>query len=71
MILITGSTDGLGKLLARRLAARGATVLLHGRNPGKGAAVVGEIRRLTHNDNVTYYNSDLASLEEVKVLATA
>ena len=31
-ILITGSTDGLGRETARRLAAAGATVLLHGRD---------------------------------------
>jgi NAD(P)-dependent dehydrogenase (short-subunit alcohol dehydrogenase family) len=32
IVLITGSTDGLGKLVARHAAQRGAFVILHGRN---------------------------------------
>jgi short-subunit dehydrogenase len=31
-ILMTGATDGLGKRVARELAAKGTTVLLHGRS---------------------------------------
>ena len=37
-ILVTGATDGLGKLTAARLASEGATVLLHGRDQAKGEA---------------------------------
>ena len=32
-ILVTGATDGLGRRVAQELAAKGATVLLHGRSP--------------------------------------
>ena len=32
-ILVIGATDGLGKRVALELAAKGSTVLLHGRNP--------------------------------------
>jgi NAD(P)-dependent dehydrogenase (short-subunit alcohol dehydrogenase family) len=42
-ILVTGSTDGLGEAVARELAARGASVLVHGRDPDKVARVAGEI----------------------------
>ncbi len=69
IVFITGSTDGLGKLVARRMAAKGATVLMHGRNPGKGSATLAEIRRLTGSEKLYYYNADLSSLEEVRELA--
>jgi len=34
-ILVTGSTGGFGRPVAQELAAVGATVLLHGRSPGR------------------------------------
>jgi NAD(P)-dependent dehydrogenase (short-subunit alcohol dehydrogenase family) len=68
-ILITGATDGLGRQVAQDLAARGAKILLHGRNPDKGKAVCKEIRDATGNDGLKYYNADFASLDEVKQLA--
>jgi len=43
-ILITGSTDGIGLLAARRLAAAGHRVLVHGRDPAKVEATVAELR---------------------------
>ena len=69
VILVTGSTDGLGKLTARDLAAAGATVLLHGRDPERGDAAVRELREETDNDRLHYYVADFASLEEVRRLA--
>ena len=38
--LVTGSTDGLGREVATRLGALGATVIVHGRNEERGAEVV-------------------------------
>ena len=43
-VLVTGSTDGIGKETALQLARMGAKVLLHGRDPKKGQAVLEEIR---------------------------
>jgi len=34
--LLTGSTDGVGRLVARRLAEQGARVLIHGRDRARG-----------------------------------
>ncbi len=34
-ILITGSTEGIGKELARQLRAKGASIIAHGRNPDR------------------------------------
>jgi NAD(P)-dependent dehydrogenase (short-subunit alcohol dehydrogenase family) len=44
VVLVTGATDGIGELTAQRLAARGATVLVHGRNPDKVDRVVEQLR---------------------------
>jgi NAD(P)-dependent dehydrogenase (short-subunit alcohol dehydrogenase family) len=62
-ILVTGSSDGHGKRVAQELAARGATVLVHGRDRDKTEAAAREIG----SDHVMI--ADLASLEEVRRLA--
>ena len=69
VILITGATDGMGRQLARDLAAQGATLLLHGRDQARGEATLTEIRRATGNDRLKYYRADFASLDEVRELA--
>ncbi|XRQ07194.1 SDR family NAD(P)-dependent oxidoreductase [Actinomadura welshii] len=65
-ILITGATDGLGRALAARLAAEGATVLVHGRDDRRGKAALQEIGGRAH-----WYRADLASLAETRALAEA
>ncbi|TIX95498.1 MAG: SDR family NAD(P)-dependent oxidoreductase, partial [Mesorhizobium sp.] len=42
-VLITGSTDGVGRVVAERLGASGARVLVHGRDEGRGKAVASAI----------------------------
>ncbi|HHT75920.1 MAG: SDR family NAD(P)-dependent oxidoreductase [Methanomassiliicoccaceae archaeon] len=69
-VLITGSTDGIGKRTAHDLAAMGATVLMHGRNAEKGAVAMEEIAESTGNDRLRYYNADLSSLDDVRWLAS-
>lgn len=68
-ILITGSTDGLGKEVARRLAAQDWKVLLHGRSAEKGQAVLSELQETTDNTTLQYFNADLSSLADVLRLA--
>src|SRR5260370_40478751 len=41
--LVTGATSGIGQATAVQLAAQGATVIVHGRDANRGAAVVTEI----------------------------
>ena len=43
VILVTGATDGLGRALSAELARSGATVLVHGRDPGRIADTIAEI----------------------------
>ena len=68
-VLITGSTDGVGKLVAQRLAQAGAHVLLHGRSREKGQRTLAEIRAATGSDRLEFHLADLASLMEVRGLA--
>src|SRR5947199_6440307 len=69
VILVTGATDGLGRALAADLAGRGATVLLHGRDDGRGSAALEEVRRTTGSDRLAWYRADLSSLAQVRALA--
>jgi NAD(P)-dependent dehydrogenase (short-subunit alcohol dehydrogenase family) len=68
-VLVTGATDGLGRALALELAAGGATVLLHGRDPVKGERTLHEIREATGSDRLAFYLADFSSLAEVRGLA--
>lgn len=68
--LITGSTDGLGREVARRLAARGAHVIVHGRNEERGAALVEEIERAGIG-SARFYRADLGSLQQVREMGEA
>ncbi|GCE15167.1 3-oxoacyl-ACP reductase [Tengunoibacter tsumagoiensis] len=68
-ILITGSTDGLGKQTALALARQGATVLLHGRNQQRLEKTLREIQEATGKRNLETYLADLADLSEVRSLA--
>jgi NAD(P)-dependent dehydrogenase (short-subunit alcohol dehydrogenase family) len=68
-VLITGATDGLGRGVAERLAADGATVHVHGRDPERLAATAAEIRSATGNERLVTHLADLASLDEVRALA--
>ncbi|HUI31918.1 MAG TPA: SDR family NAD(P)-dependent oxidoreductase [Candidatus Acidoferrales bacterium] len=69
VVLITGSTAGLGMLTAQHIASRGATVLLHGRNRQKGKEVLSAIKESTGSKKLEYYNADLSSLDEVNAMA--
>jgi NAD(P)-dependent dehydrogenase (short-subunit alcohol dehydrogenase family) len=44
IILVTGSTDGIGRTTAELLAARGARVIVHGRNRERAEALTAELR---------------------------
>jgi NAD(P)-dependent dehydrogenase (short-subunit alcohol dehydrogenase family) len=68
-ILVTGATDGLGKRVARELAGKGATVLLHGRNSERLQAALEDIRKVTGSERLGSYPADLSSLAQVRVLA--
>ncbi|MEO7966977.1 MAG: SDR family NAD(P)-dependent oxidoreductase, partial [Gemmatimonadaceae bacterium] len=66
--LVTGSTDGLGRDVARRLAAAGARVLITGRSAERGDSLVDEITK-SGKGSAKFYRADLASLDEVRRLS--
>jgi NAD(P)-dependent dehydrogenase (short-subunit alcohol dehydrogenase family) len=68
-ILVTGATDGLGRRVARELAAKGVTVLLHGRNPERLEATLEELRSQVGSEKANLYLADLSSLAAVRDLA--
>ena len=68
-ILITGSTDGVGRYVAERLAAQGWRVIVHGRDRIRGEAVIERIAK--RGGEARLVAADLASLAEVRSLADA
>jgi NAD(P)-dependent dehydrogenase (short-subunit alcohol dehydrogenase family) len=68
-VLVTGSTDGVGRLVALRLADQGARVLIHGRDRQRGDQVVEQIRNSGHS--AVFLPADFSSLSEVRRQAAA
>jgi retinol dehydrogenase-12 len=67
--LITGATDGIGKVTATELARKGYAVVLAARNETKAATVTTEIVASTRNRDVDYLIADLSSLAQLRRLA--
>src|SRR5246127_2544959 len=67
--LITGATDGIGKVTATALAGKGYAVVLAARNEAKAASVTREIVESTGNRDVDYLTADLRSLAHLLRLA--
>jgi NAD(P)-dependent dehydrogenase (short-subunit alcohol dehydrogenase family) len=65
--LVTGSTDGVGRLVARKLGQAGARVLVHGRDGERGARVVADIE--ASGGAAGFLAADLSALAEVRRLA--
>ena len=68
--LITGGTNGIGKVAALELARMGATVIIVGRNADKTAKVVAEIKAASGNKTVDYLLADLSAQADIRQLAT-
>ena len=67
--LVTGSTDGVGRVVAKTLGARGVRVLVHGRDRERGERVVAEIKAA--GGSAEFLAADLSALAEVRRLAGA
>ncbi|MBI5668794.1 MAG: SDR family oxidoreductase [Chloroflexi bacterium] len=67
--LVTGATNGIGKVTALELAKLGATVVLSGRSGDRAQATVAEIQQRSGNPNVAALVADLSVMSEVRRLA--
>jgi len=69
-VLITGSTDGVGRYVATQLSIAGAKVLIHGRDSARAKALLEDIKRAGGSEP-TFYQADLSSLAETRKFADA
>jgi len=67
--LVTGATDGVGRVVAKRLGEGGWRVLAHGRDRARGERVVAEIEEA--GGSAEFLAADLSVLAEVRRLAAA
>lgn len=65
-ILITGATDGMGKIMATELAQEGHHIIIHGRKKEKADKVKFEIQQKTKNQNIDIVLADLFSFTAIK-----
>lgn len=65
--LVTGATAGIGRAIARQLAAEGAAVVIHGRDPRRGQAIVAEIT--SNGGTARFVAADLTDSRDVERLA--
>jgi NAD(P)-dependent dehydrogenase (short-subunit alcohol dehydrogenase family) len=61
--LVTGSTSGIGRATAASFARAGAEVVVNGRDDGRVAAVVKELREETGSNRVTGVAADVGAAE--------
>jgi len=69
IILVTGSTDGIGKATARELSSLGADVVLHGRNKQKGNDVRKELAKVTGSQMPDLLVADLSRRDQIRQMA--
>lgn len=69
IIFITGSTDGLGRRVAERLAKPAVHLVLHGRDQARGDSVAAAVAAA--GGETSFFQADLASLADVQALAEA
>lgn len=69
IVIVTGSSSGIGLQTAGVLASKNASVILAVRNLSKGTKAINEIKQKYANTNVTLMELDLANLDSIKNFA--
>jgi len=68
IILITGSTDGIGKEAGIKLVKKGVHIIIHGRNQKKAELIMKEIEKKTSLHNMSPIYADLASIDQIATM---
>src|SRR4028118_1273116 len=68
-VLIAGAASGVGKATAMGLASMGASVVMVGRDRGRGEAAMADIKENSANASVGLMLADLSSQEQIRRLA--
>lgn len=68
-VIVTGGTNGIGEITALELAQQGANVVIISRNESKLKNTVSMIQAKTGNNNVSYIQADLSSIEDINSAA--
>ena len=71
VVLVTGSTDGIGRATARALAASGVKVILHGRSKAKVDAAIAQLQAELPGAQLEGVSFDLASQTAVRASSPA
>src|SRR5438876_8891193 len=69
LCVITGATSGIGLITAERLAAKGARLVLVGRDPARGEAALARIKASAPGAEVSVHYADLSRLDALRTLA--
>lgn len=71
VVLVTGSTDGIGRQTAIDLAKRGAHVVIHGRNQHRAEAAFEEVVAGSGSSDLAMVSGDLASPDGTRSISDA
>jgi NAD(P)-dependent dehydrogenase (short-subunit alcohol dehydrogenase family) len=64
--VITGATSGIGYGIAKGLASKNLELILIGRDAAKGQTVQNELKKISVNEDIKYFNVDLCSQKQIR-----
>jgi NAD(P)-dependent dehydrogenase (short-subunit alcohol dehydrogenase family) len=68
-ILVTGSTDGIGRATATELTRQGARVIIHGRSRAKARVVQRDLQDISDGEKPDMFVADFSDLDEIRGMA--
>lgn len=68
VVLVTGATNGIGRVAARELARMGAHVIVVGRSQARIDETIGEIKQQTGSSKIDSLKADLSSMAAIRRL---